>query len=413
MTAIYSKNPGDQILAQDIDQYKQWLVDGSSSVTSPMNVNNTATFLTTTANQWTVGYNSSNKLVVNVSSAGAVTYTASGASAGHSFANAFTVTGGTISLNASSNFNVNIGTGNSTGVVTIGNSLSGGTIIAGPAGTSFATQLTDGTNILYALDTHVNTSTRTHQFAYPNTTFAAIASPYFTNLYVNNGNTLTLTGTTTVTALDGIGIDVTQPTITDASSVTVTTASTVAIEGAPIAAGSVTITNAYALNVKAGSSHFGGSVVVGGATVNSLSNGGTQTTLEVNRAGGTGYVSLTSDATADTSLLGVLNFGTSGASSGKGAASIQVELDGSGATNASGKIRIYVRNGATFGEVGTIFKSGGWYIGGAGGTDPGTNAVATAGTLKIGSRGSFAAGDKYLICDSSGNVHVSATGPAS
>jgi hypothetical protein len=42
-----------------------------------------------------------------------------------------------------------------------------------------------------------------------------------------------------------------------------------------------------------------------------------------------------------------------------------------------------------------------------------TGALNLGSTLKIGSRGAFVAADKYLICDSSGNVHVSATGPAS
>lgn len=42
-----------------------------------------------------------------------------------------------------------------------------------------------------------------------------------------------------------------------------------------------------------------------------------------------------------------------------------------------------------------------------------TGAAAFSGTLQIGSIGAFAAGDKYLIVDASGNVHKSATGPAS
>lgn len=63
-------------------------------------------------------------------------------------------------------------------------------------------------------------------------------------------------------------------------------------------------------------------------------------------------------------------------------------------------------------ETGRAFSSGGWYLGGAG-SDPGAGNVATAGTLKIGSRPAFVSGDKYLIVDSSGNVHVSSLGPAS
>jgi hypothetical protein len=44
-------------------------------------------------------------------------------------------------------------------------------------------------------------------------------------------------------------------------------------------------------------------------------------------------------------------------------------------------------------------------------TDAGN--LSCRGTLGIGSRPAFVAGDKYLVADSSGNVHVSATGPAS
>jgi hypothetical protein len=61
----------------------------------------------------------------------------------------------------------------------------------------------------------------------------------------------------------------------------------------------------------------------------------------------------------------------------------------------------------------TAYANGGIYLGGPSPADPGANAVATAGTLKIGSRPAFAAGDKYLIVDASGNVHVSGLGPAS
>lgn len=39
--------------------------------------------------------------------------------------------------------------------------------------------------------------------------------------------------------------------------------------------------------------------------------------------------------------------------------------------------------------------------------------VQVDGSLKIGTRPAFVSGDHYLVCDSNGNVHVSATGPAS
>jgi hypothetical protein len=45
--------------------------------------------------------------------------------------------------------------------------------------------------------------------------------------------------------------------------------------------------------------------------------------------------------------------------------------------------------------------------------DDGSGNMTTAGHLTIGNRPAFVAGDKYLIVDSSGNVHVSSLGPAS
>jgi hypothetical protein len=63
--------------------------------------------------------------------------------------------------------------------------------------------------------------------------------------------TITLTGTTQVTSqMDSFIFN--QPTITDASAVTVDDAATLTVAGAPIKAGSVTLTDTYALKVNAG-----------------------------------------------------------------------------------------------------------------------------------------------------------------
>jgi len=68
--------------------------------------------------------------------------------------------------------------------------------------------------------------------------------------------TTTLTGATGVTAMEGLGLSVAQPTITDAAASTVAQASTVYIAAAPVAADAATITAAYALHVAAGMSLF-------------------------------------------------------------------------------------------------------------------------------------------------------------
>ena len=43
----------------------------------------------------------------------------------------------------------------------------------------------------------------------------------------------------------------------------------------------------------------------------------------------------------------------------------------------------------------------------------GTKNIEIVGSLNIGTIGAFVASDKYLVVDGSGNVHKSATGPAS
>lgn len=77
-----------------------------------------------------------------------------------------------------------------------------------------------------------------------------------------------LTGGVNVTTATGLNeVVFERPTITSVSATTVSFAATVSIIGAPIAGGSVTITNAYAFWVQAGTSQFSGSVVVSSAAL--------------------------------------------------------------------------------------------------------------------------------------------------
>lgn len=72
-------------------------------------------------------------------------------------------------------------------------------------------------------------------------------------------NTVTVTGTTGIaTALGFNYVTLKAPTITDASACTITNSGTLVVSGAPIAAGSAVITNAYALWVQGGASLFDG-----------------------------------------------------------------------------------------------------------------------------------------------------------
>lgn len=80
-----------------------------------------------------------------------------------------------------------------------------------------------------------------------------------------NGGTITVTGTTAITNVEGFNYALfTAPTITDASAVTITHSATVAISGPPIPGGSVTITNLYSLWVRAGNVLFAGNLDVTG-----------------------------------------------------------------------------------------------------------------------------------------------------
>ena len=100
------------------------------------------------------------------------------------------------------------------------------------------------------------------------TTLASATAATLDDVKVSAATT-TITGNTgsPITALSKTHLG--QPTLTDSSAVTVTTAATLAIDNAPAQAGSVTITNAYALDVIAGSSLFGGKVFMSGLTAGS------------------------------------------------------------------------------------------------------------------------------------------------
>lgn len=87
---------------------------------------------------------------------------------------------------------------------------------------------------------------------------ASAASLQWDNIKIPS-NTLTLTGTTTITTATGLNkVTINKPTYTDGSAVTVQRAATLYIEDDPLPAGSVTITNPYAIWVDNGISRFDG-----------------------------------------------------------------------------------------------------------------------------------------------------------
>lgn len=76
-------------------------------------------------------------------------------------------------------------------------------------------------------------------------------------------STVTISGSTAITTSTGLNFfDIEAQTYTAASAVAITNAAAFTIKAAPIAAGSVTIANSYALWVQAGTSLFGGPVAL-------------------------------------------------------------------------------------------------------------------------------------------------------
>jgi hypothetical protein len=93
---------------------------------------------------------------------------------------------------------------------------------------------------------------------YPSSTVASAASATLDYFSVPAATT-TITGTTGITTSKGFNAaSIYKPTYTASSSVTITNAATLYIDNAPAAAGSVTITNPWAISVGAGNVSFPG-----------------------------------------------------------------------------------------------------------------------------------------------------------
>jgi len=140
------------------------------------------------------------------------------------------------------------------------------------ANTAAALEFSDSTTKFVVMDTR-NTVTGISNVLFngiPSTITAASGVVKYTVNIVPG--TTTLTGSTGVTAMNGLGLYVAQPTVTDEDSVTVTTASTVYIADAPAGAGSgpAALTNAYALNVAAGGVNFGGAFTTSSTIVQTV-----------------------------------------------------------------------------------------------------------------------------------------------
>ncbi len=206
--------------------------------------------------------------------------------------------------------------------------LTGGTITWNgliPANTASAFNINDGTTNILAFDTR-NTVTGVAAVTVSASppTIATASGDTFSQLKVA-AKTITLTGAATVTALEGVGLYLDIPTLTDSSAGTVTTLSNLFVAAPAAAGGSLTITNSF-------SAHFGSAIridgninvaaqattlsiksataaafVVNDSVVNNISVN-TQTTATT--ALGLGGITLTGEAMSFTSGAGAFNANT-------------------------------------------------------------------------------------------------------
>lgn len=134
--------------------------------------------------------------------------------------------------------------------------VAGAATVTVKAATQHAEKTTDATTTIIDIDTRVATdNVATVGIGGCPPTIAAVNGTTYSQEKINT-ITVTLTGTTGVTALDGLGLYLDVPTVTDASAITVTTLSNLYV-ALPVAAGSVTATNIFA-------AHFAGAVKIDG-----------------------------------------------------------------------------------------------------------------------------------------------------
>ena len=147
------------------------------------------------------------------------------------------------------------------------------------ANTASALDISDGTTNLMTFDTR-NTVTAVNAVTFNSSppTIASAAGITYSQVSVA-AKTVTLTGTTGVTAMNGLQLNLGAPTITDADACTVVTASTLYV-AAPVAAGSAGITNIWAANI-AGAVRIDGNISLANAAYDIVVIANTAACLEI------------------------------------------------------------------------------------------------------------------------------------
>lgn len=155
-----------------------------------------------------------------------------------------------------------LGASGTAGSLAVGNATSGTVTlntVAGALGSVTASLPANTGTIAETNFAQTWSATQTHSAQLASTAALTIASASGATLDDVNivAEITTVTGTTNITTAAGFNkVSLYRPTITDASSVTITKASTLYVDNAPLAAGSATITNPWALNTGAGQVFF-------------------------------------------------------------------------------------------------------------------------------------------------------------
>ncbi len=254
-----------------------------------------------------------------------------------------------------------------------------------PSNTASAWNVQDALgNSYWVTDTRTTTSGVTaHTIGNPSVTIAAASGASFRQI-TNAPFTLIYTGTNvTVSANNGVSAAFQIPTISGAASITVTTASTVSIQGPPTAT-TLTITNSYALDVLAGNVHFAGKLGLG------LNAATTEVfTLSGATSGGTGQHGILGTFTTDGQLtanewvhmkLALTSAGTFAGTVAR-MGGVNIGAMAIPATSTVTKLVCYSWDGGAIGTGGTINTCYGVDIGSLGGggsvtvTDPGAGGA--------------------------------------
>ena len=252
----------------------KYALTGSSAVATPANSGSLLTLSSATtgftaatqtlAAVYSSGANGTASVIVQGLSSSVVNTGTTNTNTGGYFNASGGVTNYALNLNASggtTNYAIRIGAGNVNSVAAIDWVLA--------ANTASTFRFFDGTTALLALNSQNTTSgAKALTITPPPQTITAASGTTYSGMS-NAVYTLTLTGSTGTTALNGLQVYIAQPTVTDSSSHTTTTASTLYIAGAPIATGSETITNKLAIDIGAGAIGLNGNAGTTGQVLTS------------------------------------------------------------------------------------------------------------------------------------------------